>query len=499
MASLFLVGNINEQTFANAALAAHIRDCDLGGGGLKDVFVLHSPESEQHLAAHTEWRDHLTAHGLNRDVFVACTVDLHSRQDKQISRVARHVERFILALDTKDDVYVDLTNGSSLYKSVLSNVAFILGVRRQFILETRGQRGFLSPEELRSAYVELPDPSGLDAVAPAWLTEVRRFNVKARETSRTLAAICGVDSARRIGFEGDIENAVRSWFRGEKTADGAALGGAVRHVGRAFEDLIRGVHEALFEAPGKRQKNLNDMLGQMCSRLAEIAPGYEPQLIEDVSQLLRRLRNIATHEQMSPEFGRIRARLSTELLLSTADYFRILHERGLLQPSRGTSDAAGRNKCTIEGRHGQTYYFGIDGDDTGRELERLFQSSFDAESFSRFSAAIDTAMRSVVARVAEAPIHGKVLFCSGDDMLFRGAYHADVLEELRSTYARVSAGRTCSIGFGRTPKEAYVALKMAKATPGKDCMMGVEFVSQDTSDRGPAQQGNAPDDASRRR
>jgi hypothetical protein len=429
MASLFLVGNINEHTFANAALAAHMWDQDLGGAGLCDVFVLHSPDSEQYLAAHTDWKDHLREHGLSCDIFVSCTVDLHRRQDEQISRVARHVERFILALDTKNDVYVDLTNGSSLYKSVLANVAFILGVRRQFILETRGHRGFLGPDELRAAYVELPDPSGLDAVAPAWLTEVRRFNVKAKETSRTLAAICGVDSARRIGFEGDIENAVREWFRGEKAADGAALGGAVRHVGRAFEDLIRGVHEALFEGSKKRPKNLNDMLGQMCSRLAEIAPGYEPQLIEDVSQLLRRLRNIATHEQMSPNFGRIRARLSTELLLSTADYFRILYERGLLQPSQAIQEGES-TKCTIEGRLGQIYYFGLDGDDMGRELERLFQSGFDADSFSRFSGTIDSAMQAVAAKVAEPPVQGEILFCSGDDILFRGAYHADALEEL---------------------------------------------------------------------
>src|SRR5690606_24252386 len=160
-------------------------------------------------------------------------------------------------------------------------------------------------------------------------------------------------------------------------------------------------------------------------------------LIEDVSQLLRRLRNMATHEQVSPEFGRIRARLSTELLLSTADYFRILHARGLLQPSSGTSDATGRNKCTIEGRHGQTYYLGIDGDDTGRELERLFRSAFDAESFSRFSSATARALRYVAARVAEAPIHLKVPSCSGAAIRLRGAYRDCVLEVLRSTYARV--------------------------------------------------------------
>ena len=216
MASLFIVGNINEFTFANAALAAHVRDIDLGGIGLTDVFVLNSPESEKHLSSTDNWRNHIALHGVIYEVFVYCTVDLRRGGDDQLGRVAHHIERFLLALDKKDDVYVDLTNGSSLYKSVLSNIAYVLGVRRQFILDTSLRGKFLDPEQLRLSYVELPDPSMLDTVAPAWLTEVRRFNISARNAARILANICGADAAKTIGFEGDIQNAIQSWFRGKR-------------------------------------------------------------------------------------------------------------------------------------------------------------------------------------------------------------------------------------------------------------------------------------------
>jgi hypothetical protein len=476
MASLFLVGNINEHTFANAALAAHTRDIDVGGSGLLDIFVLHSRQSERYLTDHSGWKDHLSAHGLDPGRFVNHTVDLHEGGSEQLRLIAHHVERFVLGLDRREDVYVDLTNGNSLYKSVLSNIAYLLGVRRQFVIDTRGRVGFLDPEELKAAYVELPDPSVLDSVAPAWLTEVRRFNVSARDAARVLASICGAAAAKRSGFEGDIQNAVQSWFRGEKLADGSALGGAVMHVGRAFEDLLRGVHEALFPTSAGRAKMLNDMLGQICSRLNEIAPDYEPQLLDDVAQLLRRLRNASTHEPTSPDFGRIRARLSTELLLATSEYLRILHFKGLLEPMESTS-ASTSSKYTIEGRSGHTYFFGLDGDDTGRKLEGLFQSGFEPDSLTRFSMAIDAGIRAVSKKLTSAPIQGALLFCSGDDLLFRGKYDADAINELRATYARASGGHTCSIGFGRTPKEAYVALKMAKATPGKDAVMGVELIS----------------------
>ena len=476
MSSLFIVGNINKYTFTNAALAAHLRDLDIEGGGLTDVFVLHSPPSEKHLTKCEDWKHHLSSHGLSPEVFVNFTVDLQGN-NKQMERIARHVERCILGLDNRENIYVDLTNGNSLYKSVLANIAYVLGVRRQFILDTPPSDQFLEPEALRSAYVELPDPSLLDSLAPAWLTEVRRFNIKAREAARHLVSICGASSAEQIGFEGDIRNAVHAWFRGEKGGDGAALGGAVRHVGRAFEDLIRGVCDALSPSNGRRAKNLNGMIGEVCSHLKNVAQDYEPQLLEEVSQLLRRLRNASTHEQTSPEFGRIRARLGTELLLATSEYLNVLNQKGYLRYPTISATEGAISKCAIEGRLGELYFFGLDGDDTGRELERLFQGNFEEATFSKFSKDIDSAIAEVSRKVKVPPINGTVLFSSGDDVFFKGRYDTAGIEYLRSIYVQRTGGRTCSVGFGKTPREAYIALKMAKGNPGKDCVMGVELLS----------------------
>ena len=47
--ALFLLGNIRPGTFANAALAADAMAEQQSGQGLKDVFVLHSPESAKAL------------------------------------------------------------------------------------------------------------------------------------------------------------------------------------------------------------------------------------------------------------------------------------------------------------------------------------------------------------------------------------------------------------------------------------------------------------------
>jgi hypothetical protein len=78
--------------------------------------------------------------------------------------------------------------------------------------------------------------------------------------------------------------------------------------------------------------------------------------------------------------------------------------------------------------------------------------------------------------VTKAPLKGTVLFCTGDDILFKATYEATEVENLRKLYADVSGGSTCSIGFDSSVREAYVALKIAKASPGKNRTVGVELV-----------------------
>jgi len=480
MASLFIVGNTNERTFANAILSAHVHDRDIGGVGVRDIFVLHSPESERYLCQRDDWRRHLSDHSILLDAFVSTTIDLRAGDSGCIERIAHRVERFILSLDRRGELYVDLTNGTSIYKNILSNVAYLLGVRRQFVIESAIRDRFMTEDEARKSYMELWDTSILDNIAPAWLTEVRRFNASARTAAKTMVSICGADAARRIGFESDIENAVMAWFRGAKLNDGAALGGAVRHVGRAFEDLVQGVYEVLFSqtAGGKSTKTLNEMLIAICSRLRGHAPHLEPQLLDDIANLLRRLRNASTHERTSPDFGKIRARLSTELLLATSDYLSILHRDGYLSWRIIEQGAKKEIRYDAQGDEGSTYYFGLDGDDTGKELERLFQQNLDADSFSEFSRAVEFAITAVTKEIQESAINGQILFSAGDDILFEGVYHANAIENLRVIYSQLTKGRTCSIGFGRTLKEAYIALKLAKASPGKDTVRGVTILRE---------------------
>jgi hypothetical protein len=481
MPALFIVGNTNQYTFANAITAAHLRERDKGRPGLTDIFVWHSPESEKFLAQHDEWKHALQSFGIDPSILAPFTVDL-TRGDSALRSVTKHIERALSSIDRREDIYVDLTNGKSLYKNVLSNIAFVLGVRRQFILDNLlpgGTPRFFTEQEMRSAYVELPDPSLLDSIAPHWLTEVRRFNIAARKAAEALQTMGDPRLVASGTFEADINQAVNSWFEGEKRSNAAALGGAVRSVGRAFEDLIRGIHGILFQGTTSTTKTMEVMLRELSAHLSKVAGEYEPQLLQEIADLLRRLRNASTHEPTSPDFGRIRARISTELLLATVEYFKTLNAKGLLSSRMIMAEPTGQ-KYSLQARPGEIYFFGLDGDDTGRELERLFQIEDQPEAITKFSKAVDSAIKAVAKSIAEEPIKGSLVFSSGDDILFKGIYVPDAIEDLRALYKQKTKGFTCSVGFGSTLKEAYVALKMAKASPGKDCVVGVELVGPRT-------------------
>jgi len=488
MASLFINGNLNNYTFVNSLLAAHLADIDRGGDGLLEIFVLHSSKSEAYQLGNSYWKNEIIKYNLHPENFVHFTVDLE-KGSNALERAAKHLERCINSIDKHQDIYIDLTNGSSLYKTVLSNLGYVLGIRRQFILDLSRIKPnerfaepisnifekFLSPEQLREAYFELPDPSLLDSIAPSWLTEVRRFNIKARTVSQILNSIRETDFAENGGLEGDIENAIHALFVGEKRNNGASLGGAVRYIGRAYEDFMRSVFYVIREDNSKKEINLNSIILYISSKLEELAPEYEPNLIYDIAQLLRGLRNASTHEQTSPEFGRIRARLGIELLLATSEYFKILHEKGKLKGDAKISNRNSHKNYTQIGTLGNKYFFGIDGDDTGFSLESLFQSNADKKKFTKFSKAVEFAFKELCNDIRKSPINGEILFCSGDDLLFHGCYIPEYLENLQLKYTRLTGGLTCSIGFGTTPNEAYVALKIAKASPGKNCIKCLSF------------------------
>lgn len=472
---LLINGNLNQQTFANALLAAHFDSQRKSGKGLGAVLVVHSRKSHAVLSNCTEWRTVVCDAGLNPAVFEHVEVDLE-HDPGVIVELASHVERFIGVLTPENNIYVDLTNGQSLQKAALGAVAYVLGAKNQFIIDpyrlgkTPASAGFLEMDDLARAMVMVSDPMTFDSIALAWFTEVRRFRELAGHATLAVGRILGQNDPVSIRlWQSEMLQAVRSWLAGQKQHQATQLGASVRHSGLAFEELVRRLHARLAPGTGRskhRRKRLEDLINDIGTR---VPADLEDELVNCLAHPLRKMRNKSTHGLTQIGLASRRARIGIEILLALVEYLDACFGSTVL----GESNDKHVPRCdTISGTPGTRYFFGLDGDNTGDELERLFCQNFDEATMKAFSEKIDRTVKRIADMVKLPPFCGEVIFCAGDDLLFSAAFDRASLESLRREYA-VGTDLTCSIGFGLTMREAYCALKIAKSRPGKSELLGI--------------------------
>ncbi|MEN8444332.1 MAG: mCpol domain-containing protein, partial [Cyanobacteria bacterium J06555_13] len=90
--------------------------------------------------------------------------------------------------------------------------------------------------------------------------------------------------------------------------------------------------------------------------------------------------------------------------------------------------------------------------------------------------AIKKIQRYIEDRAKDRNVKRPIIFNAGDDLLFKGYFSKAELEEMQKIYKEVTQQNlTCSIGYGWSFEEVYMAMKMAKAQPGKNSIVGIEF------------------------
>ena len=122
-----------------------------------------------------------------------------------------------------------------------------------------------------------------------------------------------------------------------------------------------------------------------------------------------------------------------------------------------------------------TLYYGLDGDDTGEILEELFLACSDESSFRKLSKDVANAISKIAKSVSDRHSKKAIVFEAGDDLLFKGNFQESELLQIQSMYSKLTSGLTCSIGYGRSFQEVYLALKLAKTQPGKNAIVGIEI------------------------
>jgi c-di-AMP phosphodiesterase-like protein len=93
----------------------------------------------------------------------------------------------------------------------------------------------------------------------------------------------------------------------------------------------------------------------------------------------------------------------------------------------------------------------------------------------KISKNISIALKKMGNYIKKVSKENEIIFQTGDDMLILGKLSFNDLVKIKQIYKDTTEILTCSIGFGKTSKDAYMALKLAKANPQKNMIKGIYF------------------------
>ena len=143
MATLIILGNTNQSTFANSIIAANAKAIEIFKDSLTSIYAIHSTGSFDKLRKETDWIDHLRANGISEELLIDRTIEITPEKDS-ISRFVGYLESIVKGQAENSNLLVDLTNGTSLQKNLLSIATYILDIHNQFIIDKYSDRNRLN-------------------------------------------------------------------------------------------------------------------------------------------------------------------------------------------------------------------------------------------------------------------------------------------------------------------------------------------------------------------
>lgn len=486
MPYLLLHGNINIHTFTNTIVVANEKAKTLfAGRPLDKIFVIHSKASEEKLADKDVRKlctEQLVLHGIDFYDIDGKVIELHVDASKpsqvSIDKFVEHIEFLFngVGIDKSNEWIVDLTNGTSVQKNLLSICSYILDIKHQYMVNIAilssltQERGFLPIEILLESYEAAPDSTVMDGFAYLDLSEMVRYK-RVIESHRGKFNQVVQKDVDDVFFKENLVHAVKLKLEGDKKKDNALARIATTSFAASIEELIA-------EMIGDKDGTLGQKLRVVSDRIDKIQPAnFDKELLRLFNSFMLHLRNSTTHKSNNlSDIEKFKADLMLKMSFPFLEYY-----SDIVSPilAKYTPERKEKHPKRIEKIVDTTfaptedYFYGLDGDDTGGMLEGMFLDKESNESvFQNMSQKVSRAITRIGKGIIENG--GTVIFNAGDDLLFKGKFTYDQLTGMQANYNKWSDGCTCSIGFGKTLQETYLAMKLAKATPGKNTIMGID-------------------------
>ena len=488
---LILAGNINVPAMINAIIRATIQArSDRRNEKIifRQVHIFHTEQSLQALmTSKMAWQQALENYNIPVTSLVHHVTKI---EDSNVERFRDLVEQLRTIVNPLDDAryYVDLTGGISTLKTTLAVFAYVLDIEHVYALEVRFSDDFeVRKKQARLFYHELeqekdvkieyrkfPPIREFDAFGRLNFTEVIRHRQVIDELMQALALLLPTSFDVEY-LRASLIAGMNSRLMGEVTGESYSYRHSVFSFSAAVEEVAN-VILSIVKNADIENKTLGQKLDEVKALFSSNAKYFvNEKTLEHLTRLIAETRNSVAHP--SPELDRsntemlsIQSQLSSQLTLTFLQFAiraltSFLDQDGKLLKVK-VLDPSEYHDDTI-------LYFGFDGDATGDYLEAAFvEFGEDDTEVMKRSQAIREAIRSMKKLIYQkTKNHEAVLFAEGDNLLFKAQYSASLLGELQKVY-KEKTGLCSSIGYGRTLREAAVALRLAKARGG-DSIVGV--------------------------
>lgn len=485
MTVLIILGNLNQFTFGNSIVAANAKAVELFKKPLSRVEVFHSSDSFDSLQRaktkdETNWVNHIEQFGISERILVHRTVELTSTQ-QTVEEFVKSIEGIISCVPQgTQELLLDLTNGTTFSKNLLSTAAYLLDIPHQYMIDVprlskvADVRGFLGADTLKEAYISAPDSTYLDNIAYLSLSEVFRYKRIIDTHTIRYKEICEEDSDANF-FSSNLRESIRIKLEGDRRKDNAIYRIAASSISSSAEDLIsRLIHKFVIETDAR---TLGEKLGAIRAQVEKNAPDtFDIEFYRKFNDFVLYLRNSSTHKgQVLTDLEKFKADLAVKMTFPFIEFYtdiisKLLSSNEMSYPPVTISELVESIPAP-----GHMMYYGLDGDDTGKILEELFFLSKNETHFRKISQSITKAIARIRNQITKQASKGAIIFEAGDDLLFKGSFSKDDLMDLQNIYSDETPGLTCSIGFGSSFQEVYLALKLAKTRPGKNSIAGIQF------------------------
>jgi hypothetical protein len=484
MTTLLVLGNINEFTFANSIVAANAKAEKMFKQALTNIFVLHSRDSYAKLKSNEDWVAHIEKNEVSRELFVDKIVEI-TAEEASIKKFVDYVEFILKGIPNGSNLIVDLTNGTSLQKNLLSIVSYILDIKNQYLIdvsklfELTEERGFLPINILLFCYTPAPDSTRLDSIAYLNLSEMVRYRKIIEAHTNKYIAI-DPDSSDKEFFKDNLGHSIQLKLQGDQSRDNAIYRIAASSISASVEDLIRLLVSKfiLADTPdGVDRRTFGQKLKIIQAKIEKDAPSdFDVEFFRKFNDFILYLRNSSTHKgKLLTDLEKFKAELSVKMAFPFIEFYTdIVHP--LLSSGELSKEPKHMKKLLYADiAPEETLYYGLDGDNTGKILEELFLACSDESSFRKLSKDVTNTISKIAKFVTDQLGKNSIVFEAGDDLLFKGNLQEEMLLEMQAMYSRLTPGLTCSIGYGRSFQEVYLALKLAKTQPGKNAILGIKL------------------------